>query len=146
MVPVANLAKKSRGRRVPTADSLATTVGTSVKGADGVGGNLRTYTCDAAGCATEGHPSSEKQVGSIHTRECFLSFITSGLTGLTGFTHRTVHRCGCDKDFSCHDNLRQHLRVHKGFHDFPAGQGLQSTRTISWKRFYGPEVNPHICV
>lgn len=75
MVPVANLAKKSRGRRVPIADSLATTVGTSVKGADGVGGNLRTYTCDAAGCATEGHPSSEKQVGSIHTRECFLSLL-----------------------------------------------------------------------
>jgi len=33
-------------------------------------------------------------------------------------TYEKPHRCpfpGCDKDFSRHDNLRQHLRVHKGF-------------------------------
>lgn len=107
-VPVPNLTKKSRGRRVPTVDSLAAAAGKSGKntslreGDDGEAKNARTYTCDADGCgkcfARGEH--LKRHVRSIHTYE-------------------KPHRCpfpGCDKDFSRHDNLRQHLRVHKGFH------------------------------
>ncbi|KIM82329.1 hypothetical protein PILCRDRAFT_70898 [Piloderma croceum F 1598] len=77
-IPVPNLTKKSRGRRVPTVDSLATTpAGRSATGNlqndgdDGDGKNARTYTCDAAGCgkcfARGEH--LKRHVRSIHTYE-----------------------------------------------------------------------------
>ena len=97
-VPVPNLTKKSRGRRVPTVDSLATTVGASVKGTtrkDGVedgGGIARTYTCDAAGCgkcfARGEH--LKRHVRSIHTyekRQCFYSSVTSPALLIATQTH-----------------------------------------------------------
>jgi hypothetical protein len=107
-VPVPNLTKKSRGRRVPTVESLIPpSLGKSGKATskrEGDGGddkNARTYACDAAGCgkcfARGEH--LKRHVRSIHTYE-------------------KPHKCpfpGCDKDFSRHDNLRQHLRVHKGY-------------------------------
>ncbi|KAI0673910.1 hypothetical protein C8Q78DRAFT_968446 [Trametes maxima] len=90
-VPVPNLTKKSRGRRVPTAQQV---------GSQG-GSQKRSYTCDVSGCgkcfARGEH--LKRHVRSIHTNE-------------------KPHKCpfpGCGKDFSRHDNLGQHMRVHKGY-------------------------------
>jgi uncharacterized Zn-finger protein len=91
-VPVPNLTKKSRGRRVPTAPVFI------VQG--GVQKNMRMYRCTVDGCykcfARGEH--LKRHVRSIHTNE-------------------KPHKCpveGCGKDFSRHDNLGQHMRVHKG--------------------------------
>ncbi|TFK24269.1 hypothetical protein FA15DRAFT_550779, partial [Coprinopsis marcescibilis] len=87
-VPVPNLTKKSRGRRVPTYSS-------------GGSKGTRMYLCDVEGCgkcfARGEH--LKRHVRSIHTNE-------------------KPHTCpfpGCGKDFSRHDNLGQHMRVHKDF-------------------------------
>ncbi|KIY51973.1 hypothetical protein FISHEDRAFT_17158, partial [Fistulina hepatica ATCC 64428] len=106
-VPVPNLTKKSRGRRVPTAASLtlelqprqlvAALAGGSRRGSKG----LRLYTCKVPGCGkcfVRGE-HLKRHVRSIHT-------------------HEKPHRCpypGCGKDFSRHDNLCQHMRVHKDY-------------------------------
>ncbi|KAM5539919.1 hypothetical protein V8D89_006422 [Ganoderma adspersum] len=97
-VPVPNLTKKSRGRRVPTVQQV------------GEGGiQKRMYMCKVAGCgkcfARGEH--LKRHVRSIHTNE-------------------KPHKCpypGCGKDFSRHDNLGQHMRVHKGF-QMPKGSRL----------------------
>ncbi|EJF67379.1 hypothetical protein DICSQDRAFT_47472 [Dichomitus squalens LYAD-421 SS1] len=90
-VPVPNLTKKSRGRRVPTAQQVVND------------GNVqkRMYMCKVTGCgkcfARGEH--LKRHVRSIHTNE-------------------KPHKCpypGCGKEFSRHDNLGQHMRVHKGF-------------------------------
>ncbi|TBU26802.1 hypothetical protein BD311DRAFT_414960 [Dichomitus squalens] len=90
-VPVPNLTKKSRGRRVPTAQQVVND------------GNVqkRMYMCKVPGCgkcfARGEH--LKRHVRSIHTNE-------------------KPHKCpypGCGKEFSRHDNLGQHMRVHKGF-------------------------------
>ncbi|KAI0041647.1 hypothetical protein FA95DRAFT_1458840, partial [Auriscalpium vulgare] len=92
-VPVPNLTKKSRGRRVPTAPVFVNH--------GGVQKNVRTYMCrvDECGkCFARGE-HLKRHVRSIHTNE-------------------KPHKCpvaGCDKDFSRHDNLGQHMRVHKGY-------------------------------
>lgn len=109
-VPVPNLTKKSRGRRVPTAPVFI------VQG--GVQKNMRMYKCNVEGCckcfARGEH--LKRHVRSIHTnekRECLPHF--TFLRALIKFA--TAHKCpveGCGKDFSRHDNLGQHMRVHKG--------------------------------
>lgn len=86
-VPVPNLTKKSRGRHVPTAETVES----------GVGKNTRMYVCKVADCgkcfARGEH--LKRHVRSIHT-------------------HDKPHKCPCcGKDFSRHDNLGQHMRVHK---------------------------------
>ncbi|KAI0756192.1 hypothetical protein C8Q80DRAFT_1093238 [Daedaleopsis nitida] len=90
-VPVPNLTKKSRGRRVPTAQQVVDE------------GNMRKrgYMCTVPGCgkcfARGEH--LKRHIRSIHT-------------------HDKPHPCpypGCTKSFSRHDNLNQHMRVHKGF-------------------------------
>jgi len=91
-VPVPNLTKKSRGRRVPTAPVFI------VQG--GVQKNMRMYRCNVEGCSkcfARGE-HLKRHVRSIHT-------------------HEKPHKCpveGCGKGFSRHDNLGQHMRVHKG--------------------------------
>ncbi|KAI0830850.1 hypothetical protein BC628DRAFT_1313060 [Trametes gibbosa] len=97
-VPVPNLTKKSRGRRVPTAQQV---------GNQG-GAQKRMYMCKVPGCgkcfARGEH--LKRHVRSIHTNE-------------------KPHKCpfpGCGKDFSRHDNLGQHMRVHKGFTAPKAGR------------------------
>ncbi|KAF8954313.1 hypothetical protein BDZ97DRAFT_1621426, partial [Flammula alnicola] len=89
-IPVPNLTKKSRGRRVPT-----------MKRRGVVGKGARMYLCEVEGCgkcfARGEH--LKRHVRSMHTYE-------------------KPHRClypGCGKDFSRHDNLGQHMRVHKNY-------------------------------
>ncbi|KAI0354742.1 hypothetical protein OH77DRAFT_488235 [Trametes cingulata] len=96
-VPVPNLTKKSRGRRVPTAQQVGTQGGPQ----------KRMYMCKVPGCgkcfARGEH--LKRHVRSIHTNE-------------------KPHKCpfpGCGKDFSRHDNLGQHMRVHKGYSAPKAG-------------------------
>ncbi|OBZ68538.1 Transcriptional regulator MNL1 [Grifola frondosa] len=92
-VPVPNLTKKSRGRRVPTHPVIVSQ--------GGVEKNARMYMCKVPGCgkcfARGEH--LKRHVRSIHTNE-------------------KPHKCpvpGCGKDFSRHDNLGQHMRVHKNW-------------------------------
>ncbi|KAJ7290025.1 hypothetical protein C8J57DRAFT_1045273, partial [Mycena rebaudengoi] len=87
-VPVPNLTKKSRGRRV---------WGTS----SGRPAPARMYTCKVPGCdKCFAHGEHLKRhVRSIHTYEK---------------PHNGPHP-GCGNAFSRHDNLGRHMRVHKDF-------------------------------
>ncbi|KAH8835994.1 hypothetical protein DL96DRAFT_1455139 [Flagelloscypha sp. PMI_526] len=108
-VPVPNLTKKSRGRRVPTVHHLEIGKGNPISsigntagltgGRRGAAKGLRMFTCKVPGCgkcfARGEH--LKRHVRSIHTYE-------------------KPHKCphpGCGKDFSRHDNLNQHMRVHR---------------------------------
>ncbi|KAI6015666.1 hypothetical protein EDC04DRAFT_2903761 [Pisolithus marmoratus] len=93
-VPVPNLTKKSRGRRVPTAEDTAT------EATDADGKKNRVYVCkveDCGKCFSRGE-HLKRHIRSIHT-------------------HEKPFKCphpSCDKRFNRNDNLLQHLRVHKG--------------------------------
>ncbi|KAH7886291.1 hypothetical protein F5I97DRAFT_1243966 [Phlebopus sp. FC_14] len=93
-IPVPNLTKKSRGRRVPTADDAAAE-GEAAEGKKG-----RVYVCkveDCGKCFSRGE-HLKRHIRSIHT-------------------HEKPFKCphpSCDKCFNRNDNLLQHLRVHKG--------------------------------
>ena len=113
-VPVPNLTKKSRGRRVPTVNN--TGGGRSQR--DGVLG-ARIYLCDVSGCgkcfARGEH--LKRHIRSIHTYEKRASCIPS-LRHVLLTISSTAHKCpypGCGKEFSRHDNLGQHMKVHKDF-------------------------------
>ncbi|KAF8899361.1 hypothetical protein BD779DRAFT_78849 [Infundibulicybe gibba] len=89
-VPVPNLTKKSRGRRVPTA---------LVPDKDGEQKATRLYVCDVDGCGKCFNRGEhlKRHIRSIHT-------------------HEKPFKCSypaCDKFFNRHDNLLQHLKVHK---------------------------------
>jgi hypothetical protein len=130
-VPVPNLTKKSRGRRVPTMEEFRAEAVTVIKSGNArkkgapisSSKGTRTYTCDVDGCgklfARGEH--LKRHVRSIHTYEKRQSLIPTG--HLFSFANAslcwlTAHRCpypGCGKDFSRHDNLGQHMRVHKDY-------------------------------
>ncbi|KAJ3934423.1 MAG: hypothetical protein NXY57DRAFT_935406 [Lentinula lateritia] len=105
-IPIPNLTKKSRGRRVPTASTFDNSTRKSVdlnySSSGGRGGKgVRVHTCKVPGCgkcfARGEH--LKRHVRSIHTYD-------------------KPHKCpypGCGKDFSRHDNLGQHMRVHKDY-------------------------------
>ncbi|KAG1847008.1 hypothetical protein DFJ58DRAFT_633901, partial [Suillus subalutaceus] len=92
-IPVPNLTKKSRGRRVPTAGDEAIVEGETAKGRKG-----RDYVCEVEGCGkcfSRGRQLS-RHIRSIHT-------------------HEKPFDCphpSCNKRFNRNDNLLQHLRVH----------------------------------
>ena len=111
-VPVPNLTKKSRGRRVPTTPVFM------VQG--GVQKVMRMYKCMVDGCNKSFARGEhlKRHVRSIHTNEkcAFVSLLSLGLRTDLG-DPVIAHKCpveGCGKDFSRHDDLGQHMRVHKG--------------------------------
>ncbi|OJT04565.1 hypothetical protein TRAPUB_4835 [Trametes pubescens] len=129
-VPVPNLTKKSRGRRVPTAQQVGTQGGPqkvrflvsspgSVCGCSHLPVFLqRMYMCKVPGCgkcfARGEH--LKRHVRSIHTNDKRESSVLRPCARL--LTASAAHKCpypGCEKDFSRHDNLGQHMRVHKGY-------------------------------
>ncbi|KIY68259.1 hypothetical protein CYLTODRAFT_351688 [Cylindrobasidium torrendii FP15055 ss-10] len=82
--PIPNLTKKSRGRRVPTADDDPH--------------DKRMYACPAVGCGKCFHRGEhlKRHIRSIHTNDK---------------PFRCEER-NCGKYFNRHDNLLQHLKVH----------------------------------
>ncbi|KAH7923960.1 hypothetical protein BV22DRAFT_1091793, partial [Leucogyrophana mollusca] len=94
-VPIPNLTKKSRGRKVPTSSNGAPIFARS---RDKTKKGIRTYTCEVDGCGkcfVRGE-HLKRHIRSIHTDEkpwcCDIE--------------------GCDRSFSRRDNLNQHLRIH----------------------------------
>ncbi|KAJ7065507.1 hypothetical protein C8F01DRAFT_982779 [Mycena amicta] len=84
-VPVPNLTKKSRGRRVPVDGSVPTA-------------EERPFVCPVDGCGKRFVRGEhlKRHVRSIHT-------------------HEKPHACpyeGCGKSFNRRDNLAQHSRIH----------------------------------
>jgi len=121
-VPVPNLTKKSRGRRVPTMSSLedlrSAASGAGKKRQSAGGKSARMYLCDVEGCgkcfARGEH--LKRHVRSIHTYEKRRRPRFSVCS--TSDSAFAAHKCpypGCGKDFSRHDNLGQHMRVHKDY-------------------------------
>ncbi|KAJ3523428.1 hypothetical protein NMY22_g11447 [Coprinellus aureogranulatus] len=91
-VPVPNLTKKSRGRRVPTTQNLESA-------AEAAQPEKRVYICKVDGCGKCFHRGEhlKRHIRSIHT-------------------HEKPFKCtfpSCGKFFNRHDNLLQHLKVHK---------------------------------
>ncbi|KIK80641.1 hypothetical protein PAXRUDRAFT_833407 [Paxillus rubicundulus Ve08.2h10] len=91
-VPIPNLTKKSRGRKVPTSS------GDYAPNKDNTKKGKRTYTCHAHGCGkcfVRGE-HLKRHIRSIHTNEK---------------PWKCTH-AGCSRTFSRRDNLNQHLRIH----------------------------------
>lgn len=123
--PVPNLTKKSRGRRVPTAAALYGGYGPASASSSGMGitggKNARTYVCKVKECGKCFARSEhlKRHVRSIHTNEK-RAYLFASPVSLRRSRVRdcTAHRCphlGCNKEFSRHDNLCQHMRVHRNF-------------------------------
>lgn len=121
-IPVPNLTKKSRGRRVPTnvaGESEDTPKEAPLK--EGVQKGSRVYVCkveDCGKCFSRGE-HLKRHIRSIHThekREC-RNMALMRLQALT-FVYPVAFKCShpsCDKFFNRHDNLLQHQKVHKDY-------------------------------
>ncbi|TFK24273.1 hypothetical protein FA15DRAFT_669714 [Coprinopsis marcescibilis] len=102
--PVPNLTKKSRGRRVPTAETVDLAIQPE----------KRYYICKVEGCGKCFHRGEhlKRHIRSIHT-------------------HEKPFKCSypsCEKFFNRHDNLLQHLKVHK---QAKAARGSKSVGSTS---------------
>ena len=138
-IPVPNLTKKSRGRRVPTMSSLedirsaASGAGKKLQGANGR--TPRMYLCEVKGCgkcfARGEH--LKRHVRSIHTyekRKIFSPVLLCIEAHIFTLRFLIAHKCpyhDCGKDFSRHDNLMQHLRVHKDYVPFGSPSSSSSS-------------------
>lgn len=105
-VPIPNLTKKSRGRRVPTISDPDS------DGSPSGAAKARLFRCMVAGCGKcflRGE-HLKRHVRSIHT-------------------HDKPYKCAvplCGKSFSRRDNLVQHLKIHKDQSDSFSPQSLAS--------------------
>lgn len=113
-VPVPNLIKKSRGRRVPTeAESDDLSSGPSSK--------TRMFRCDVLGCGKcflRGE-HLKRHIRSIHT-------------------HEKPYKCvvpSCGKHFSRRDNLVQHLKIHKDLDVAALASALPPSPPFSFQDF-----------
>jgi hypothetical protein len=113
-VPVPNLIKKSRGRRVPTeaeTDELGS----------GPSSKTRMFRCDVAGCGKcflRGE-HLKRHIRSIHT-------------------HEKPYKCvvpSCGKHFSRRDNLVQHLKIHKDLDVSALASALPPSPPFSFQDF-----------
>ncbi|KAK6969440.1 hypothetical protein R3P38DRAFT_2588040, partial [Favolaschia claudopus] len=101
-IPVPNLIKKSRGRRVPVVAAFAngTAIVTPNGAANGAAnGGKRMHICQVQGCGKCFHRGEhlKRHIRSIHTYE-------------------KPYPCtfpSCQKFFNRHDNLLQHIKVHR---------------------------------
>ncbi|KAF8231948.1 hypothetical protein L208DRAFT_1274542 [Tricholoma matsutake] len=115
-IPVPNLTKKSRGRRVPTK------LGTANGSANDAGPkDARMYVCNVESCRKCFHRGEhlKRHIRSIHTHDKPFACL----------------RADCDKRFNRHDNLLQHLKVHRDLSPpsptivKDAGSSLQTRRS-----------------
>jgi len=110
-IPVPNLTKKSRGRRVPTISDPDS------EGSPSGAAKARLFRCTVASCGKcflRGE-HLKRHVRSIHT-------------------HDKPFRCTvplCGKSFSRRDNLVQHLKIHKDHSDAFSSQSLPSAVSFS---------------
>lgn len=135
--PVPNLTKKSRGRRVPvrvvttngmeviqepppvSSTSSTTTTGTGNGNTDSANPKgKRSYVCSVEGCGKCFHRGEhlKRHIRSIHTHDKREPYSCPIIT--RGFCSNCLpaFKCTypeCDKNFNRHDNLLQHLKVHK---------------------------------
>nr|AGO06028.1 transcription factor STE12 [Volvariella volvacea] len=124
-VPVPNLTKKSRGRRVPTVESLlveseAASSTSNTTSAMTASGRVRRAAAPSRSMAETGStvPSAKGRSFECTVEGCGKLFargehLKRHIRSI--HTYEKPHQCPiCGKDFSRHDNLNQHLRVHKG--------------------------------
>jgi hypothetical protein len=107
--PIPNLTKKSRGRRVPTQ--------TSAGSADADQKDHRLYVCTVTGCGKCFHRGEhlKRHIRSIHTHEKRM-FAPVLFLSMCSHSSCTAFKCTfplCQKFFNRHDNLLQHLKVHR---------------------------------
>ncbi|KAG1728291.1 uncharacterized protein EDB91DRAFT_1060648 [Suillus paluster] len=94
-IPVPNLTKKSRGRKVPVSSGEPVYARSKDKSKKGT----RTYTCHVDGC-------SKCFVRSEHLKRHIRSIHTNDKPWVCPVG-------GCEREFSRRDNLNQHMRIHK---------------------------------
>lgn len=113
-VPVPNLIKKSRGRRVPTETETDELAG-------GPSSKTRMFRCDVLGCGKcflRGE-HLKRHIRSIHT-------------------HEKPYKCvvpSCGKHFSRRDNLVQHLKIHKDLDVAALASALPPSPPFSFQDF-----------
>ena len=144
-VPVPNLTKKSRGRRVPTKiPSEKEGVQEEKPPKEGVQKGGRVYVCkveDCGKCFSRGE-HLKRHIRSIHThekRQCNHFF--SRLTRDSMFCYVPAFKCSypsCDKFFNRHDNLLQHQKVHK---DYSSPQNMNDSYGPLQRIQQGPHYN-----
>lgn len=131
-VPVPNLIKKSRGRRVPTETETDELSG-------GPSSKTRMFRCDVLGCGKcflRGE-HLKRHIRSIHTHEK-RSFLSIFLVSESALNVTVAYKCvvpSCGKHFSRRDNLVQHLKIHKDLDVSALASSLPPSPPFSFQDF-----------